>query len=209
MYLQVLSCLSKTEIDENDRKEISLKLKEIIKDEKIEINDEKIMNIINNESLVKKDPEEISEDVKKIIDAELSEEEYVQKNNFRFMRPPHTPQELKKVLNESERIYEENKKFLLVNDKQVLKNYTETFMKKIPRFFTLRKLVYPETKTEILLCGVRRNSNIHSAFLSKILEKLSPDAIMLHMPPDLPLFIETEEDYQTSISYLIKAGNHS
>jgi hypothetical protein len=58
--------------------------------------------------------------------------------------------------------------------------------------------VYPETKTEILLCGVRRNSNIHSAFLAKILEKLSPDCIMLHMPPDVPLFIETENNYKDS-----------
>lgn len=196
LYLQVLSCLSKTEIDENEKTELNTKLKDIIKDEQIKINDKKIMNIVKNEPL-KNNNDELSNNIKKIIEAELSEEDHVEKYNFRFVRPPHSSEELKKVLNESEKIYDENKKFLLVNDKQVIKNYSENFIKKIPRFFTLRKLVYPETKTEILVCGVRRNSNIHSAFLAKILEKLSPDAIMLHMPPDIPLFIETENDYKS------------
>jgi len=203
LYLQVLSCLSKTEKDENEKIELSTKLKEIVKDENININDKKIINIVEKQPYDSSKKEDLSEDIKKIIEAELSEEEHVEKFNCRFLRPPHSPEELKKVLNEAEKIYEENKKILLVNDNQVIKNYSESFFKKIPRFFTIRKLVYPETKTEILLCGVRRNSNIHSAFLAKILEKLSPDAIMLQMPPDIPLFIETENNYKES-KYIVK-----
>lgn len=199
LYLQVLSCLSKIEKNENEKIEIVNKIKEILKDDNIEINDKKIMKIIALQNLKSKDNNQLSDEIKKIIDAELSEEEFVEKHNFRFVRPPHSPEELKKVLVESEKIYEENKPFFFTNDRKVNENYAETFMKKIPRFFTMRKLVYPETKTEILLCGVRRNSNIHSVFLSKVIEKLSPDAIMLHMPPDIPLFIETETNYINSI----------
>ena len=198
LYLQVLSCLSKIEKDDKDKTEIAFKIKDLLKDEKIEINDRKIMKIVDIENIKSKDKHQLSDEIKKIIDVELSEEEFVEKKNYRFIRPPHSPEELKKVLKESEKIYDENKPFLFFNDRKVNQNYEETFMKKIPRFFSMRKLVYPETNTEILLCGVRRNSNIHSVFLSKVLEKLSPDAIMLHMPPDIPLFIETNENYKNS-----------
>ena len=196
LYLQVLSCLSKIDQDENDKTKLSTKIKELLKNEKIVINDKKLMKIVEIQKNNINDKERLSDEIKKIIDAEMSEEEFVEKKNFRFLRPPHTPDELKKVFVEAEKIYEENKPFLFVNDVKVKENNTETFMKKIPKFFTVRKLVYPETNTEILLCGVRRSSNIHSVFLSKILEKLNPDAIMLHMPPDLPLFIETEDNYK-------------
>lgn len=198
LYLQVLSCLSKIEKDDKDKTEIAFKIKDLLKDEKIEIKDRKIMKIVDIENIKSKDKHQLSDEIKKIIDVELSEEEFVEKKNYRFIRPPHSPEELKKVLKESEKIYDENKPFLFFNDRKVNQNYEETFMKKIPRFFSMRKLVYPETNTEILLCGVRRNSNIHSVFLSKVLEKLSPDAIMLHMPPDIPLFIETNENYKNS-----------
>ena len=207
LYLQVLSCLSKVEKNEKDKDAMALRLKQALNEEKIEINDKKLIKIVGTDppSEDPNDQGKVSDELKKIIDAEMSEEEYVTKTKMRFKRPPHCPEELKKVLEQSDKIYEENKPFLFVNDQKVLKNYKEVFMKKIPRFFTMRKLVYPPTKTEILLCGVRRNSNIHSAFLAKVLDKLSPDAIMLHMPPDLPLFIETEGDYRNGKSMIKKS----
>jgi hypothetical protein len=203
VYLQVLSSLSKINNDEINKEESAKKLKEFLKDEKVEINDKKILKIIDIESMKGKDDLFIDQ-VKKIIDAEMSEEEFVEKTQHRFVRPPHTPEELKKVLEQSEKIYEESKQFLFINDRHINQDYEETFKKKIPKFFTMRKMVYPPTKSEILVCGVRRNSNIHSVFLSKVLEKLNPDAIMVQMPPDDPIFIETGagEDYQDGIENL-------
>lgn len=203
LYLQILSCLSKIDKDNSSKTEIQQKLKESLKDQKIEINDKKLMKIItiDDEELGsnKKDKNFI-EEVKKIIDAEMSEEEHAEKTNYRFVRPPHSPEEMKKTLEQAEKIYEENKPFLFINDKDINIKYEDIFRKKIPKFFTMRKLRYPPTNTDILLCGVRRNSNIHAVFLNKVLEKIDPDAIMLQMPPDIPLFIENvaTDDYELS-----------
>ena len=56
--------------------------------------------------------------VEKIVNEELSEEEFTDKNKnkIRFKRPPHTLNELKSVLTEAEEIYEKHRNILLEND---------------------------------------------------------------------------------------------
>lgn len=197
LYLQILSSLSKIREEGLNYDDQAEKLKEILKNKDLKINDETIFKMIKLP-----DNENGEEDIKKIIEEDLSEEEFAQENNVRFRRPPHSPGELKSVLLESEKIYQENKNLLFDNPDITKEEYKDSFMKKIPKYFTLRKLIYPPTGTEIMFCGVKRASNLHSLFLSKVIDKLEPEAILIHLPPDLPMFIETEFDYRAGKSII-------
>lgn len=221
LYLKIISCLNKLgELNESNENIKFDKFKEILNDQRVKINDEDIMKLINLSNTKKYLNNEITEDnlekdeqfsqimdyVKKIINEELSEEEFAQENkmNIRFKRPPHTLNELKSVLEQAEDIYQKNRKNLMENDVQVKEEAKEKFIAKIPNYLVLRSLTYPQTNTEIIVIGVKRNSNLHSLFLSNFLESIKPDMISVHLPPDIPLFIKAEgnfkNDWQSFVS---------
>lgn len=201
LYIQILSCLNK--INQENDIEIKEKLQNILSNYKVNINDENIMNLIKNNS---KDPSEIKDILSKLIEEEVSEEEYASNSKVRFIRPPHTSKEMKNLLEEAEKIYEENKKILLFKDEDSKKEIKEKFLSNIPKYFTIRNLNYPETNSEILLIGVQRNSNLHSLFLNNILNNYSPELIALNLSPDHPMFINAESDYKKDWKTFVKTN---
>ena len=189
-YLQIMSCLSKS----TDDIEIKKKLIDILSKNKIEINDESLSKMLNLSKNENNEPnEQLQTMIDGIINEELSEEEFARENGKQiiFKRPPHSLEELKDVFHQSEKIYEENKPYLLQNDEQITAQITDDFFKKIPINFILRSLSYPVTNTDIVLCGVRKISNIHSLFLSDILYRVDPDQIVIQQSPDDPIFIDS------------------
>lgn len=217
IYLQIYSCLDKLNaFDDNNQENqgVKQKINDLLNKNKIDvkINDDQILKMItyknklkseNNEQINvqndsnKDNKNEMMSYIEKIVQEEMSEEEYAEENetNIRFIRPPHNKDELKKVFQEAEKIYEEKRNILFYNDKDIKNSYKEKFIEKVPNYFVMRALSYPQTDTEIFLVGVQRNSNIHSLYLANLLENYKPDMIAVHMHPDLPLFIDTEEDF--------------
>lgn len=225
IYLQIISCLTKLgELDYVDEKNKFTKFKELLSDQNIKINDEEIMTLIklsNSKKYVNKEisTEELEKDgnfsemmdyIEKIVNEELSEEEFVDKNKMkiRFKRPPHTLNELKSVLEEAEGIYEKNKNILLENDKETLDEVNQKFLSKIPNYLILRNLTYPATNSEIIVVGVQKNSNLHSLFLSNLLENVTPDMIAVHIPPDIPLFIKAEGNFKNDWRSFVAANEN-
>jgi hypothetical protein len=223
IYLQIYSCLDKLNaFDENNQENqvVKEKINDLLNKNKfdVRINDQQIMRMITfknnlknekNEHIEKSNSEndvidstldqneEMMSYIEKIVHEEMSEEEYAEENesNIRFIRPPHNKEELKKVFDDAEKIYEEKRNILFYNDKEIKNDYKEKFIEKVPNYFVMRALSYPQTGSEIFLLGVQRNSNIHSLYLANLLENYQPDMIAVHMQPDIPLFIDTEEDF--------------
>jgi hypothetical protein len=225
LYLQIISCLKKLGVLDDLTEENKFeKFKEILNDQKVKINDEEIMKLINlsntkkyvnkeiNENDLEKDEQfsEIMDYVQKIINEELSEEEFTEGNKMkiRFKRPPHTLNELKSVLEQAEEIYQKKRKILMNDDEQVKKETSEKFLMKIPNYLLLRSLTYPTTNSEIIVVGVKRNSNLHSLFLSNFLESFKPDMISVHLPPDIPLFIKAEGNFKNDWRSFVAANEN-
>ena len=151
----------------------------------------------NNETDIRNDM------IDAIINEELSEEEFAKDREVIFKRPPHTSSELKEVLEQAEKIYEENKFILLENDEKLYNDIKEDFFKKIPVNFILRTLSYPVTGTNIMLCGVQKRSSIHSFFLTDLLNNIDPDQIVIQQAPDDPIFIDGVNSYEDGNFLLI------
>lgn len=213
IYLQIASCLNKLgELDSVNEENKMNKLKEILSDKKIKINDEEIMQIINlsnskkylnkeiDDNELEKDEKysEMMDYVQKIINEELSEEEFTENNkmNIRFKRPPHTLNELKSVFEEADEIYAKNRSLLMENDTKSMNEMKDNFSLKIPNYLVLRSLSFPATNSEITVVGVQRNSNLHALYLSNLLESIKPDLISVHLSPDNPLFIKAEGNFR-------------
>jgi hypothetical protein len=196
LYLQILFSLEKFNILENQNSKDLLK-DLLTKDPNLfsKLNESKISKLLNSSEHFKS-KEEILDYIEKIISEDMSDEEYQSEKGIRFIRPPHTPKELQSLLNEAEKIYKENKLILMDNDIEVKKEIKEKFIKKIPKYLTLKHLSYPATNSEIILIGAKRNSNLHSLFISDIVSKHKPDLISLHIHPDIPMFINVEGDYK-------------
>jgi hypothetical protein len=175
LYLQITSSLSKLEKG-ND------KYQQILDTYKThEINDKPILDMVNcNE-----------DQLTKIINDEISEEEHGDEKEIRFKRPPHSKKELADVFEQAEGIYEEHRHILLANDKEIQSERTNAFLERIPKYFNIRRLINPVTHSEIFLVGVQRDSSLHSHFLANLLAKISPEAIAVQLPPDHPMFINT------------------
>jgi hypothetical protein len=197
IYLKIYACLNKLKtIDVNDSQ------RELVNSylEKNNINLEEyshddILKFISNN---KKNEDQAISFLEKLVKEELSEEEFAEKNQkeIRFVRPPHNIIELQKVFNDVEKIYEDNKKYLFFNDSKIIDEERKKFTEKIPKYFQMRSLSYPETESEIFLMGVQRNSNIHSLYIADLLRNYKPDMIAVLMQPDLPLFLKCDGDYQ-------------
>lgn len=201
MYLQISACLSKTDVYDNDieKKE---KILNTLKKYSFDPNLEEISKLVDLESDKKI---EVDNDlIEKFVIEELSEEEFADDTGVRFIRPPHTKKELKNVLDEADKIYEDNKHILLSNDEEVNSKIKTKQIEKIPNYLTLRALSYPHTDSQILLMGVQRNSDLHSLYISQILNQYSPDLISVHLPPDLPIFMAAEANYQKDWRSFIK-----
>jgi hypothetical protein len=221
IYLKILSCLEKLgaldNLNNNDNDEKVEKLKEILEKYKnYDIKDEEIIKMIkfqdsgkyfkkhgaddNTNNLQDEKYQQLIDYTQKIVNEELSEEEYAEseKNdlNIRFKRPPHTLTELKNVIQEAEEIYDKNKNLLLNNEDTENLERHEKYFNKIPNYLVLRSLSYQTTDSEIILVGVKRNSNLHALYLSNLLKEYKPDLISIHLPPDLPLFISAEGNYK-------------
>jgi hypothetical protein len=181
IYIQIASTLNKVD-DQND------KYKNILNNYGIEsTNNDNLLNLINTQN---------AEEIKKLVEDELSEEEHGDEKEIRFRRPPHSKQELIDVFEQAEKIYEENKHILLENDIDIKTQNKNSFLEKIPKYFNIRRLVNPDTGSEIFILGVQRSSNLHAYFLNELLNKIEPDMIAVQLPPDHPMFINTYSTYQ-------------
>jgi len=144
-YLQILSCLSKS----TDDTIIKNNLKTILKKNNITVNDEKLLDMISlsrgNLKENVEDNEELNDMIEGIIQEELSEEEFAKDKEVIFKRPPHSLNELKEVLEQSEKLYEANKQYLILNDDEITSKLKDDFFKKIPNNFILIILSNPDT----------------------------------------------------------------
>lgn len=207
LYLKIYSCLNKLDALNDTDQELKDKIERIVQDKNITINDEQMMKLItfknnlNSDKEIQQEDAEFEEIMKRLelmVLEELSEEEFFEENQqkIRFVRPPQSKNELKKMMKQVDDIYKNNKDILFANDKDTIDNVKNSFVDKIPHCFTMRALNYPPSNSEILLVGVQRNSNIHSLYLSRLLENYKPDLIAVHLPTDNPLFINCQNDYK-------------
>jgi hypothetical protein len=191
-YLQILSSLSKKE----EYTEIKEKLQQYSHLGKID--DSKISNLINSDN---------KEILERMIEDELSEEEHGDDKEIRFVRPPHSAEEMKRVLDEAENIYESNKHELLGKDEDYKNEKKNNFFKNIPKYFSIKNLYYPPTDSEIIVLGVQRNSSKHGHFLSSLIERIEPDMIATQLSTDIPFFINSSKDYQSDWKEFIKKNS--
>jgi hypothetical protein len=192
IYLKVLSTLSKLEnIDQEEFKDKLLKIKgkTNIKD----IEDEDILSLISSyqENLTDKNQKTLT----KIIEEEVSEEEFAENEGIRFRRPPHTLEELKKTLEEADKIFDENKTLFLGKSQEDLENMEKDFLKNIPKHIKFNVLNYPSNNCDIVLLGVNRFSNVHSLYVSNFIEKYEPECIGIEFHPDDPIFIQGDKSH--------------
>jgi hypothetical protein len=192
IYLKVLSTLTK--VENIDQDEFMNKLIKITKNTNIKnIEDEDILSLIT--SYQENMNENNKKFITKIIEEEVSEEEFAENEGIRFRRPPHTIEELKKTLEEADKIFDDKKSLFLGQTQEDLHNMEKDFIKNIPKHIKLNVLNYPSNNCDIVLIGVNRFSNVHSLYLSNLIEKYEPECIGIEFHPDDPIFIQGENSH--------------
>ena len=70
----------------------------------------------------------------------------------------------------------------------------------MPKGISFSRLIYPPTKSELILVGVKRRAILHSSYVNDLLFELQPECTFLQLAPDLPMFIkpqgESEKDFR-------------
>ena len=156
------------------------------------------------------DPKKLSKEefIKAIeeAEAELSDMEYVEKNNsaFKFVSPPSSHKELLKTASEVDVRYKLSKRFLdgkmsdsYYEDSNESKERKLELSNRIPPNFMISTLVYPATNSEVILCGVENRSYIHAHMLSDILLHFNPNVIFTQISPDETYFVRKPKKYET------------
>lgn len=86
-------------------------------------------------------------------------------------------------------------------------------LENVPKGISFGRLVYPPTKSEIILVGVKRRALLHSSFVHDLLFDMAPECTLLQLPPDLPMFIrptgESDKDYRGEWFQFLRRGKDS
>lgn len=48
--------------------------------------------------------------------------------------------------------------------------------------------------SSVVLLGVKRRTMVHASYVYDFLETLKPEIVFVQQPPDLPMFIKTNEE---------------
>jgi len=146
----------------------------------------------------------------------MSDLEYSEKKNspFKFIPPPSTHEELLKTASETDTRYKLTKRFL---DGKMSESYYQNtseevtqqmdMSNKIPPNFHISTLVYPQTRSEVILCGVEKRSYIHAHMLSDILLQVNPSVIFTQISPDEPYFVRKPKNFGRILKYLNSLNN--
>lgn len=84
----------------------------------------------------------------------------------------------------------------------------------IPPGVSISRLEYPvfvdgkKAMSTIILLGVKPRAVIHASFVNDFLEAIKPETVFLQLPPDLPLFIRTNnnQDFKTRWFSFVNRG---
>lgn len=128
-----------------------------------------------------------SEDLNEVLkeaEVELSDIEYEDKmkSAYHFVSPPKTHAENLEILSQADARYEHSKHWL---DGKRSKEYYEYNIEKkkidaslnsnIPDNFFITNLEYPQTKSNVIVLGVERQSYMHAYMVSDLLTKINPN----------------------------------
>ena len=114
-------------------------------------------------------------------------------------RPPRSSREAIEALQQADKRYEENKWHLYgqgktkINEDETPETRAET-LENVPDGISFGRLVYPPTKSEIILIGAKRRALLHSSFINDLLFDMAPDCTLIQIPPDHPMFIRSTEE---------------
>ena len=83
----------------------------------------------------------------------------------------------------------------------------------MPKGVSLARLYYPPTKSEIIICAVKRRALLHSSYVNDLLFDMQPECTFIQFAPDDPLFIKPEgdsaKDFRLEWRELVRRGKHS
>ena len=133
-------------------------------------------------------------------------------------RPPRSSREAIQALQQADERYENNKWHLFglgktkINEEEQDDDATNT-LENVPDGISFGRLVYPPTKSEIILVGAKRRALMHSSFINDLLFDMGPECTLIQMPPDHPMFIrpteESEKDYLGEWYQFLRKGKDS
>lgn len=140
----------------------------------------------------------------KIFTEDLSDEESFEQNQkIKFIRPPMDRTEIEEVINQVDELYESSKDklFLSKSDESLFKLQKIVQDDDIPYNFIIKNLKLikstnnqeEDNNSNIVLCGIKEESDIHANYLYSLLETSKPDSVLVCMPPDSHIFIKKDE----------------
>lgn len=138
-----------------------------------------------------------------------------------LQRPPRSKRETISALQEADRRYKQNEKYLLGKSRHSLNHEKAKadssssdngYLANVPKGISFARLVYPPNNAEVIVCGVKRRALLHSSFAYDMLVEFQPECTFIEMEPDNPMFIKPaakDTDYLAEWHQFIRYGKNS
>lgn len=100
-------------------------------------------------------------------------------------KPPRSSREAIEALKQADERYE-NHKFNLygygktkINEIEPEEEVQINSLENVPEGISFGRLIYPPTKSEIILVGVKRRALLHSSFINDLLFEMAPECTLI------------------------------